>query len=134
MLWLIDSILASGDGVLSEAYEIVYFPGDDLFACAAPARPADRQPDQPVLGQLSTSTRSTTSSSANCAARAYLRYVDDFLLFAPDKATLWALAGGNRETVWPGCVLSIHPAAAASTGGAKGFRSSALSSIRSVAR
>ena len=32
VLWLIDRILESGRGVLSEEYTMVYFPGDDLFA------------------------------------------------------------------------------------------------------
>ena len=29
---LIERILASGEGVLREAYDMVYFPNDDLFA------------------------------------------------------------------------------------------------------
>jgi len=33
---LIDRILASGEGVLSDAYDMVYFPGDDLFAANRP--------------------------------------------------------------------------------------------------
>ena len=32
VLWLVDRILASGAGILGEAYDMVYFPGDDLFA------------------------------------------------------------------------------------------------------
>lgn len=32
VLWLIDRILESGVGVLAEEYQMVYFPGDDLFA------------------------------------------------------------------------------------------------------
>jgi RNA-directed DNA polymerase len=36
ILWLIDRILASGQGVLSEVYDMVYFPGDDLFAALRP--------------------------------------------------------------------------------------------------
>jgi hypothetical protein len=36
VLWLIDLILASGEGVLSEAYDMVYFLGDDLFAALRP--------------------------------------------------------------------------------------------------
>ena len=31
VLWLIDRILASGAGVLATEYDMVYFPGDDLF-------------------------------------------------------------------------------------------------------
>jgi RNA-directed DNA polymerase len=36
VLWLCDRILASGVGVLSEAYDMAYFHGDDLFS---PLRP-----------------------------------------------------------------------------------------------
>jgi hypothetical protein len=36
VLWLIDQILASGAGVLSEAYDMAWFPGDDLLAAARP--------------------------------------------------------------------------------------------------
>jgi RNA-directed DNA polymerase len=32
LLWLVDRILASGTGVLSGEYTMMYFPGDDLFA------------------------------------------------------------------------------------------------------
>ena len=85
---LIALILASGAGVLSEEYDMVYFPGDDLFA-------ANRPRGLPI-GNL------TSQFWANCylnefdkfvtrelGCRAYLRYVDDFLLFADDKKTLW---------------------------------------------
>jgi len=86
---LIDRILASGVGVLSEEYEMVYFPGDDLFA-------VNRGRGLPI-GNL------TSQFWANCylnpfdhfvtrelGCAAYLRYVDDFLLFGDDKHTLWA--------------------------------------------
>ena len=36
MLWLVEQILASGRGVLADEYEMVYFPGDDLFAASRP--------------------------------------------------------------------------------------------------
>ena len=35
-MWLINRILASGQGVLAEEYSMVYFPGDDLFAASRP--------------------------------------------------------------------------------------------------
>jgi len=35
-IWLIERILASGRGVLSEEYGMVYFPDDDLFAIQRP--------------------------------------------------------------------------------------------------
>ena len=85
---LIAKILASGVGVLADAYTMNYFAGDDLFA-------ANRPRGLPI-GNL------TSQFWANCylndfdhfvecelGCAAYLRYVDDFLLFADDKATLW---------------------------------------------
>lgn len=87
-LWLIERILASGVGVLSEEYTMVYFAGDDLFAL--------HRPRGLPIGNL------TSQWWANCylnqldqfvkrelSCKAYLRYVDDFLLFADDKQTLW---------------------------------------------
>lgn len=89
ILWLIGQILASGTGVLSEEYEMVYFPGDDLLAAT--------RPRGLPIGNL------TSQFWANCYLNgfdhfvqkelrcpAYLRYVDDFLLFADDRRDLWA--------------------------------------------
>jgi len=88
VMWLVDRILESGMGVLSEQYDMVYFPGDDLLAAC--------RPRGLPIGNL------TSQFWANCylneldqfvkrelKCRAYLRYVDDFLLFAEDKPTLW---------------------------------------------
>jgi hypothetical protein len=36
VMWLVDQILNSGAGVLTEEYTMVYFPGDDLFAVNRP--------------------------------------------------------------------------------------------------
>ncbi len=89
VMWLVDLILASGVGVLSADYEMIYFPGDDLFAV--------ERPRGLPIGNL------TSQFWANCylnpfdhfikrelGCRGYLRYVDDFLLFGDDKGTLWA--------------------------------------------
>jgi RNA-directed DNA polymerase len=89
VLWLCDQILDSGVGVLSEQYDMVYFPGDDLTA-------VDRHRGLPI-GNL------TSQFWANCyldpfdhfvkrelRCKAFIRYVDDVVLFADDKATLWA--------------------------------------------
>jgi RNA-directed DNA polymerase len=110
-LWLIDQILASGQGVLSEEYEMVYFPGDDGDAgrCLAINRPRGLP-----IGNL------TSQFWANCylnpldhfikrqlRCQGYVRYVDDMLLFADDKATL----GQWREAVidyLAGLRLTLH--------------------------
>jgi RNA-directed DNA polymerase len=87
-LWLIDQILASGVGILSEEYEMQWFPGDDLLAAT--------RPRGLPIGNL------TSQFWSNCYLNpldhfikrelkcpAYLRYVDDTLLFADDKETLY---------------------------------------------
>lgn len=84
---LIALILQSGIGVLNEEYEMVYFSGDNLLAV--------NRPRGLPIGNL------TSQFWANCylnefdhfvtrhlGCGAYQRYVDDFLLFANDKALL----------------------------------------------
>jgi hypothetical protein len=88
-LWLIDQILVSGVGVLEEAYDMQWFPGDDLLAA--------QRPRGLPIGNL------TSQFWANChlnpldhfvkrelRCAGYVRYVDDLLLFGDGKATLWA--------------------------------------------
>jgi RNA-directed DNA polymerase len=106
---LIDLILAGGAPVLREEYEMVWFPGDDLLAVL--------RPRGLPIGNL------TSQFWANCylnpfdqfvkrelRCRAYLRFVDDFLLFSDDKDQLWS---------WRAAIvarlallrLTIHPGA-----------------------
>jgi retron-type reverse transcriptase len=86
--WLIDRVLGSGRGVLAEEYNMVYFPGDDIFAV--------QRPRGLPIGNL------TSQWWANCylnpfdhfvrrelGCRAYIRYVDDFILFSQSKRELW---------------------------------------------
>lgn len=111
VLWLIDQILAGGSGILNDQYDIIFFPGDDLFA-------ANRSRGLPI-GNL------TSQFWANCymnpfdhfvkrqlGVKGYVRYVDDLVVFGDNKATLWQwkLAVEDRlaqlrMTVHPGC----HP-------------------------
>jgi retron-type reverse transcriptase len=76
ILWLVDRILASGEGILKKEYTMVWFPGDDLFT---PLRPRGLP-----IGNL------TSQFWSNCyldpfdhfvkrelRCGAYLRYVDD---------------------------------------------------------
>jgi RNA-directed DNA polymerase len=109
VLWLIDQILASGVGVLTEAYRLQYFPGDTLFDAL--------RPRGLPIGNL------TSQFWANCylnpfdhfvvrelRCRGYVRYVDDVLLFAADKQTLWTW----REAIIRRLArlrLTIHPGA-----------------------
>ena len=87
--WLIATIIASGRGVLEEECPPTWFAGDDLWA---PLRPKGLP-----IGNL------TSQFWSNCVLdpvdqfvwrslrhRAYLRYVDDLLVFSDSKRALWA--------------------------------------------
>ena len=85
---LIARILESGVGVLGEAYDMVYFPGDDLFAHnRSRGLPIGNLTSQFWANYFMNSFDHFVTRELGCGA--YLRYVDDFLLFADDKATLW---------------------------------------------
>ncbi len=84
---LVRRILDSGQGVLSEVYEMAWFVGGDLFASL--------RPRGLPIGNL------TSQWWANCfmndldwfvtrglGCRGYVRYVDDMLLFGDDASTL----------------------------------------------
>ena len=86
---LVETIIASGRGVLDDEYRYVRFPGDDLLAIC--------RPRGLPIGNL------TSQFWSNCylhpfdqfvtrelGCRAYLRYVDDFALFSNSKSELWA--------------------------------------------
>jgi RNA-directed DNA polymerase len=93
LLWLCDRILLSGDGVLSEQYEMVYFPGDDLFAALRPrGLPIGNLTSQFWANVYLNEFDHFVKRQLCCPA--YLRYVDDFLLFADSKQQLhdWRLA------------------------------------------
>ncbi len=109
VLWLIDGILASGIGVLSEEYEMEWYPGDDLLAAT--------RPRGLPIGNL------TSQFWANCYLNpfdhfvkrdlhcgGYIRYVDDFLLFGDDKRTLWDWRQAVVDRL-AGLRLTIHPGA-----------------------
>ena len=87
-LRLIDHILASGEGVLRDHYTMVYFPGDDLWAAARPrGLPIGNLTSQNWANWYLNALDQFVKHDLKC--RAYLRYCDDFLLFAGDKAVLW---------------------------------------------
>jgi len=109
VIWLMERIMDSGAGILSEVYDMRYFPGDDLLAAVRPR-------GLPV-GNL------TSQFWANCYMNpfdhfvkrelrcpAYLRFVDDFLLFSDDKTVLleWKKAIEKRLARFR---LTIHPGA-----------------------
>jgi retron-type reverse transcriptase len=109
VLWLIDRILESGRGVLSDEYEMVYFPGDDLFAINRPrGLPIGNLTSQFWANVYLNPFDHFVKRSLRC--QGYLRYVDDILLFAPHKATLWTWKRA-LEVRLAELRLTIHPSA-----------------------
>ena len=103
---LCSTIVRSGENVLEKEYDPVWFPGDDLLT---PLRTRGLP-----IGNL------TSQFWANCylngfdhfvkrelQCSAYVRYVDDFMLFANDKEVLWEWKL-RLETRLATLRLSIH--------------------------
>jgi len=89
VLWLADQILAGGAGVLANEYDMVYLPGDVLFAVCRPrGLPIGNLTSQFWANVYLNELDQFVKRQLRCPA--YLRYVDDFLLFADDKRQLWA--------------------------------------------
>lgn len=87
VLALCAKILGSGVGVLSEAYDMVYFPGDDLFAAARPrGLPIGNLTSQFWANIHLNDFDHFVKRQLHC--QGYIRYVDDFLLFSDDKRQL----------------------------------------------
>jgi len=92
VLWLIDRILQSGWGVLSEVYEMNYFVGDDLFAMNRPrGLPIGNLTSQFWANVYLNVLDQYVKRELKC--KAYIRYVDDFLLFGNDKQVLHEALG-----------------------------------------
>jgi hypothetical protein len=117
VLWLVDQILSSGQGVLADEYEMRYFPADDPSTGSGQGLFAALRPRGLPIGNL------TSQFWANCfldpfdhfvkrelRCRGYLRYVDDFLLFADDKQVLWQWRDAVVQRL-ARLRLTIHPAA-----------------------
>ncbi len=86
-LRLCEKIIDGGAGILDGEYTMRYFPNDDLFAVNRPrGLPIGNLTSQfwanVYLNELDQFVRHTLHG------KAYVRYVDDFLLFADDKVTL----------------------------------------------
>ena len=86
-LTLIDLIISSGEGVHTLCYDLRWFPGDDLFAASRPkGLPIGNLTSQFWANVYLNPFDHFVKRELRCPA--YLRYVDDFLLFADDKVIL----------------------------------------------
>lgn len=107
---LIEVVLSGGRDALCDEYRMVWFPGDDLLAAC--------RPRGLPIGNL------TSQFWSNCylhpldlfvkrelGCQAYLRYVDDFALFADSKAALWAWKAALQSRL-AALRLTIHESSA----------------------
>ncbi len=94
VLWLIDRILNSSVGLLQGEYPMTYFAGDDLFAALRPrGLPIGNLTSQFWANVYLHELDKYVKHELHCDA--YLRYMDDFVLFSDDKKQLH----GWRETI-----------------------------------
>jgi hypothetical protein len=107
---LIDKVLTSGEGILSSEYDLVNFSGDDLFSL--------QRPRGLPIGNLTSQFWANVYLNEldqfmkrKLKVKAYLRYVDDFLLFSNDKQELHEWRAAVIEFL-AGLRLTIHEGAA----------------------
>ncbi len=96
VMWLCDQILGSGAGILSDEYEMVYFPDDNLFSInRLRGLPIGNLTSQFWANVYLNELDQFVKRKLRC--KAYLRYVDDLLLFANNKSQLWVWKDAIRE-------------------------------------
>ena len=84
---LIRKIIASGNGVQARENDMVYFPNDDLFAVSRPrGLPIGNLTSQHWANVYLNEFDQYAKRVPKC--RAYIRYVDDMLIFANEKEQL----------------------------------------------
>lgn len=107
VLLLVRLILQSGEEVLKEQYTMVYFSGDDLFASLRPrGLPIGNLTSQLWANVYLNPFDHFVKRQLRCGA--YLRYVDDFLLFAHSKQQLWQWKA-EIESYLASLRLTMHP-------------------------
>ncbi|NJN98903.1 MAG: hypothetical protein HC875_34820, partial [Anaerolineales bacterium] len=99
---LIDVILESGAGLLADEYPMTYFPGDDLFAATRPrGLPIGNLTSQFWANVYLHPLDMFVKQELRCPA--YVRYMDDFVLFSDDKAQLRQWSAAVRDFLAGGC-------------------------------
>ena len=84
---LVKKIINSGAGVQAGEYETVYFPGDDIFSANRPrGLPIGNLTSQHWANVYLNQLDQYAKRVLKC--QAYIRYVDDVLLFTQDKEAL----------------------------------------------
>lgn len=110
LMRLAGRIIASGDGVLDQEYEMVWFAGDDLLAACRPrGLPIGNLTSQFWSNCYMNPLDQFVARELRC--RGYVRYVDDLALFSNSKAELWEWKAGVVERL-ARLRLRVHSGAA----------------------
>ncbi|MBI3536641.1 MAG: RNA-dependent DNA polymerase [Chloroflexi bacterium] len=106
-LWLIDQILASGANIHTREYRMQWFGGDDLLAAFRPrGLPIGNLTSQFWANVYLNDLDQFVKRQLKCGA--FVRYVDDFLLFSNDKVELWKWKNAISDFLTT-LRLVIHP-------------------------
>jgi RNA-directed DNA polymerase len=107
-MWLIDQILDSGAGVQASETPQTLFPGDDLFALLRPrGLPIGNLTSQFWANVYLHELDMFAKHELRCPA--YLRYMDDFLLFSDNKQELNQWRDAIRDFLATRLRLQLHP-------------------------
>ncbi len=106
IMWLVNTILSASVGILREEYDQVYFTGDDLLSALRPrGLPIGNLTSQFCANVYLNELDQFVKRELRC--QGYLRYMDDFLLFADDKRQLWTWKAAIRDHL-AGLRLTLH--------------------------
>ena len=105
---LIEQLLASGAGIQAEEHPPSYFPGDDFFAALRPrGLPIGNLTSQFWANVYLHELDMFVKHELHCPA--YLRYMDDFVLFHDDKGALHDWKDAIRSFLATRLRLELHP-------------------------
>ncbi|MFO7675685.1 MAG: reverse transcriptase/maturase family protein [bacterium] len=109
VLALCELILASGAGILEPEYELAWFPGDDLFTPLARVRglPIGNLTSQFFGNVYLNKLDHFVKEELRC--RRYLRYMDDFAVFADNPSALHGVRRDIERFLWD-LRLTLHEA------------------------
>jgi RNA-directed DNA polymerase len=107
-MWLIDQILDSGAGIQASEYPPIYFPGDDLFTAMRPrGLPIGNLTSQFWANVYLHELDKFVKHQLRCPA--YLRYMDDSVLFSDDKAQLQDWKAAMKDFLAGHLRVLLHP-------------------------
>jgi RNA-directed DNA polymerase len=105
--WLIEKIITSGEGVLSQEATQLYFTGDDLFSVLRPkGLPIGNLTSQFFANILLDPVDHFVKEELRVPG--YVRYADDLILFGDDKSQLWDVCEALKECLATSR-LKLHP-------------------------